>query len=109
MARSTGSSIRIASTWFCASWALGPPTASRPQSPRYRCGRGGGLGWSSSSAPRAGRHLGQQFPLNAPPSSTRMFAPARRSGRWPGPEIGNTLAVNRRLLDEEPRLAPAVR
>jgi putative ABC transport system permease protein len=49
--------------------------------------------------------LGNTIPLAAPPAATQMLAPSIRSGRWPRAGDGNTLAVNRRLLDDEPGLA----
>jgi len=53
-----------------------------------------GGSWSSST-----------FTLSAPPAASRMFTPSLRSGRWPRVDAGNTLAVNRRLQADEPRLA----
>ena len=49
--------------------------------------------------------LGNTFPISAPPAATRMFVPSFRSGRWPDASEGNALVVNRRLLEDEPRLA----
>ena len=50
--------------------------------------------------------LGNTFAISAPPAATQRFAPSFRSGRWLGPGDGNALLVNRRLLADEPRLAP---
>jgi putative ABC transport system permease protein len=61
--------------------------------------------WGAARA-AAGNAWSSSFPISAPPAHSRMFIPSFRSGRWPGPEDGNALVVNRRLLEEEPSLVP---
>ncbi len=64
--------------------------------------------WAGACAAleRADGSLGNAFPLTAPPVRTRLLVPRPERGRWLRPGDDHALVVNRRLLEEEPSLAP---
>ena len=49
---------------------------------------------------------GNAFPVSAPPPESEMLSPGVQGGRWLRAGDENALVVNRRLVEDEPRLAP---
>jgi putative ABC transport system permease protein len=64
--------------------------------------------WSAARATVAREDglTGNAFPVSAPPPGSEMLSPGVLQGRWLRAGDDDALVVNRRLVDDEPRLAP---
>jgi putative ABC transport system permease protein len=69
-------------------------------------GVSGAEAWTGarSAVKRNDGSVGNAFPVTAPPAGTKMLTATVVEGRWLQPGDTDALVVNRRLVDDEPRL-----